>query len=89
MVRAGWGVAAPPRLAQVISLATLAVNTVVGYITFMAINRETTTRKLVSLSHEKVREIEAYRFDNRIKTEAEAIRRLIDLGLEASKRERK
>lgn len=55
----------------------------------MAINRETTTRKLVSLSHEKVREIEAYRFDNRIKTEAEAIRRLIDLGLEVSKRESK
>ncbi|MCH8683877.1 hypothetical protein [Pedomonas mirosovicensis] len=72
-----------------ISLTTLAVNTIVGYITYMAINRETTTRKLVSLSHEKVREIEGYRFENRIKTESEAIRRLIDLGLEASKREQK
>ncbi|GCD49804.1 hypothetical protein BJI49_11925 [Acetobacter pasteurianus] len=52
------------------------------YITYMAVNSETTTRKLVSMPKELVQEIENYRFANRIKTEAEAIRQLIKLGLE-------
>jgi hypothetical protein len=39
------------------------------------------TRKIVSLPAELAQAIEDYRFANRMKTEAEAIRRLIELGL--------
>lgn len=52
----------------------------------MAVNPETTTRKLVSLPHEMVQAIDDYRFQQRIKTESEAIRRLIELGLKAAAR---
>ncbi|MBX6745234.1 MAG: hypothetical protein IRY87_24630 [Acetobacteraceae bacterium] len=52
----------------------------------MAVNPETTVRKLVSLSRPLVQAIEDFRFQNRIKTESEAIRRLIELGLQAAKR---
>jgi hypothetical protein len=41
------------------------------------------TRKIVSLPDELARAIEDYRFTNRLKTEAEAIRRLIERGLTA------
>lgn len=68
---------------MVISPDTLVVNTVVKYITHMAVNPDTTTRKLVSLPHSMVKQIEDYRFANRIKTESEAIRRLIEAGLKA------
>ena len=51
----------------------------------MAVNPETTVRKLVSLPHSMVREIEDYRFRERVKTEAEAIRRLLELGLKVKK----
>lgn len=47
----------------------------------MAVNPETTTRKLVSLPRALAQAIADYRFTNRIKTEAEAIRRLIEMGL--------
>ncbi len=50
----------------------------------MAVNPERMTRKLVSLPHELLRAIDDFRFENRIRTEAEAIRRLIALGLKAS-----
>lgn len=50
----------------------------------MVINNDTTTRKLISLPRAMVREIEDFRFENRIKTEAEAIRKLIALGLKAA-----
>jgi hypothetical protein len=39
------------------------------------------TRKIVSLPADLARAIEDFRFANRMKTEAEAIRRLIELGL--------
>jgi hypothetical protein len=39
------------------------------------------TQKIVSLPAELARAIEGYRFNNRLKTEAEAIRRLIERGL--------
>jgi hypothetical protein len=39
------------------------------------------TRKIVSLPAELAQAIEDYRFNHRMKTEAEAIRRLIELGL--------
>ncbi len=40
------------------------------------------TRKIVSLPAALARAIEDYRFEERIGTEAEAIRRLIEAGLE-------
>ena len=50
----------------------------------MAVNSETTVRKLVSMPRAMVQAIEDFRFTERIKTESETIRRLIELGLEAS-----
>ena len=41
------------------------------------------TRKLVSLPADMSRAIEDYRFTNRIGSESEAIRRLIEAGLKA------
>lgn len=52
----------------------------------MAINREKNTQKLISMPKELVQEIENYRFENRIKTESEAIRQLIKVGLDAFKK---
>jgi hypothetical protein len=63
----------------------LPVNAVARYITDMAVNPETTVRKLVSLSRDLVREVEDFRFANRINTESEAIRTLIRRGLDADK----
>lgn len=53
------------------------------YITNMAVNRETTVRKLVSLPIPLVQAIADFRFQQRVSTESEAIRRLIELGLSA------
>lgn len=47
----------------------------------MAVNPETTVRKLVSMPHELVARIQEYRYKNRIASEAEAIRRLVEKGL--------
>jgi metal-responsive CopG/Arc/MetJ family transcriptional regulator len=52
----------------------------------MAVNPETTARKLVTMPHELAKEIDDFRFEHRIKTEVEAIRRLIELGLQAAKK---
>jgi hypothetical protein len=41
------------------------------------------TRKMVTLPTELAEAIEEYRFENRIKTEAEAIRRLIAAGVKS------
>lgn len=53
----------------------------------MAVNPVTTVRKLVSLPREVVSSIEDYRFQNRIRTESEAIRRLIEMGLETARQQ--
>ena len=50
----------------------------------MAVNPDRMTRKLVSLPNEMLRAIDDFRFENRIKTESEAIRRLIERGLKAA-----
>ena len=42
------------------------------------------TRKIVSLPAGLARAIEDYRFNNRLKTEAEALRQLIEAGLNAT-----
>ena len=39
---------------------------------------------MISLPAELAEQVEDYRFSNRLKTEAEALRRLIQLGLEAA-----
>lgn len=49
----------------------------------MAVNPETTVRKLVSLPRDLAAEIDTFRFDKRIKAESEAIRILIRAGLNA------
>lgn len=41
----------------------------------------TSVRKIVTFPRELVARVEDYRFQNRIRTESEAIRRLIELGL--------
>lgn len=42
-------------------------------------------RKIVSLPPDLAKAVEDFRFDNRIPTESEAMRRLIELGLGAVK----
>jgi metal-responsive CopG/Arc/MetJ family transcriptional regulator len=51
----------------------------------MPVNPLTTARKLVSMPRELAKALVDFRFEHRIKTESEAIRRLIELGLEAAK----
>ena len=41
-------------------------------------------KKLVSLSEDQARRIADFRYDNRIPSENEAIRQLIELGLQAA-----
>jgi len=47
----------------------------------MAINKETTVQKLIAMPRELAEKVSEYRFDNRLPSEAEAIRRLIQRGL--------
>jgi hypothetical protein len=54
-----------------------------GYITAMAVDPETTVRKLYSMPRALAKRIDDFRFRQRIKTEAEAVRLLIERGLEA------
>lgn len=48
----------------------------------MAVNPETTVRKLFSLPRALLREVDDFRSANSISAESEAVRRLIRLGLE-------
>ena len=52
----------------------------------VARNKEFDVRKVVSLPAALAEAIDDYRFDERIKTEAEAVRRLIEAGLAAKGR---
>ena len=45
------------------------------------------SRKSVSLPGDLWKQIEDFRFEGRIQTESEAIRRLIELGLQAAKQQ--
>ena len=51
----------------------------------MARPKSMEARKMVSLPAGLAEQVEDYRFENRLKTEADAIRRLIQLGLETAK----
>jgi hypothetical protein len=55
----------------------------------MAINEDTTVRKVLSLSRDLWQRIEDYRFEQRVKTESEALRRLIEGGLTKVKNSKK
>lgn len=51
----------------------------------MAINKDTTTKKVVYLPNDLWERVDNYRFDQRLKSEGEAIRRLIEIGLRNQK----
>lgn len=55
----------------------------------MVKDSELPVRKMVSLTAEQAKSVDDYRFNNRIKSEAEALRRIIDAGLKALKGKRK
>ena len=57
------------------------------YIDFMPKPPILTVKKLVALTPDMTRAIEDFRFTQRVGSESEAIRRLIELGLEAAKAE--
>ena len=44
-------------------------------------------RKALQFTAEQWEQVRAFRFDQKISTEADAVRRLIELGLEAAKRQ--
>lgn len=48
----------------------------------MAIDKEINTKVLVTISHELLKKVEDYQFENRVKNRSEAIRELIQKGLE-------
>lgn len=55
----------------------------------MARRKEMDTRKLISMPAELVERIKRFRFSNEINTEAEAIRLLIEMGLETAAKRQK
>jgi hypothetical protein len=56
------------------------------YIVYMARKATPMIKKLITISPEMLDEIDAYRFSNRIKTELEAIRKLLAAGLKAERK---
>lgn len=59
------------------------------YIARMARPEAYPVKKLVGLTAELAEKISEFRFDERIKSENEAIRRLIEVGLEAIKKKKR
>lgn len=55
----------------------------------MVVNKDKNTQILITISNEKLAEIEDFQFNNRIKNRTEAIRQLIDKGLEGFKSSQK
>lgn len=49
----------------------------------MAIDKEKNTKVLVTISHDLLKKVEDYQFENRIKSRSEAMRELIQKGLES------
>ncbi|MBF0324223.1 MAG: hypothetical protein HQL42_04050 [Alphaproteobacteria bacterium] len=56
---------------------------ILGHFLGMAVNPDTTVRKIFSLPKDAAEAVENFRFEHRFKTEAEAIRRLVEVGLTA------
>jgi hypothetical protein len=67
---------------------TVAPLVLISYLVGMveAADTDPVIRKTVSLPTSVWRRIEDFQFENRVKRDAEAIRRLIELGLEAAKK---
>jgi len=57
----------------------------IGHTFAMAPDALYPVKKLVNLTAEQAQRISSFRFDQRVASENEAIRRLIELGLEAAK----
>lgn len=57
------------------------------YMSYMSREPIYPVKKLVNLTEEQAQQISTFRFDNRIASENEAIRRLIELGLSAGPRD--
>lgn len=51
----------------------------------MAVDLSNKTRKIVTMPHDLLQQVEDFRFANRISTEAEALRVLIRAGIDALK----
>lgn len=49
----------------------------------MAIDKQVNTKVLVTISHDLLKKVEDYQFENRIKSRSEAMRDLIQKGLES------
>jgi hypothetical protein len=58
-----------------------------AYITAMAPDLVFPVKKLVNLTDEQAAQITEFRYDQRLPSDNEAIRRLIELGLKAAKSE--
>lgn len=58
-----------------------------GYMRLMVRAPTLTVKKLVALTPGMAQAIEDFRYDQRLPSDNEAIRRLIELGLEASRKE--
>jgi hypothetical protein len=56
-----------------------------GYVPRMSENPDPVIRKTVSLPASLWRQIEDFQFENRIKRDAQGVRRLLELGLKAAK----
>lgn len=52
----------------------------------MAIDKTKNTQVLLTIPNKKITEIDDFQFNNRIKNRSEAIRQLIDKGLESTKK---
>lgn len=55
----------------------------------MAIDKSKNTQVLLTIPNEKIAEIEEFQFNNRVKNRSEAIRQLIEKGLESTKKDEK
>lgn len=60
----------------------------IDYVVFMARETAYPVKKLVNLTDEQAKRISDFRFDQRLQSENAAIRRLIELGLEAIEKDR-
>lgn len=88
MVRAGEVSEASPLSAykRYARYAVLSIWSICDICFFMSKEAAYPIKKLVNLTEDQAKRISDFRFDERLPSENEAIRRLIELGLEAAKR---
>lgn len=76
----------PSAYARYARYAVLSIWTIYDICLFMSKEAAFPIKKLVNLTEEQAKRISDFRFDKRLPSENEAIRRLIELGLETAKR---